>query len=100
MASQDDFQWRYDTLNKLIRETLKKGPITTETAIGLIDFLNPLTGQYPKYYADQPKCNGEPQIFGSVNLFDLKENIIYSHFGYYCDEWVHITLPNYIRDKQ
>lgn len=100
MASQDDFQWRYDTLNKLIREALKKGPITTETAIGLIDFLNPLTGQYPKYYADQPKCKGEPQIFGSVNLFDLKENIIYSHFGYYCDEWVHITLPNYIRDKQ
>ncbi|HLP45363.1 MAG TPA: hypothetical protein VK469_05430 [Candidatus Kapabacteria bacterium] len=94
----DDLQWRYDTLNSLIDEALKKGSgsVDKETARNLIDFLNPLTGQFPGYYL---KCNeSRPiQILGSVSLCDLKAKTIESHFGYYEDQWVTITLPNYFK---
>ncbi len=93
----DDVQWRYDELNKLIREALAKGPINKKSAIELIDFLNPRTGKFPLYYEDNPRSQDGKEICikGSVSLFDLKEKTVTSLFGYYCDQWVTITLPRY-----
>lgn len=93
----DDFQWRYDELNKLIREALKKGPVNKKTALELIDFLNPKREKFPLYYDGNPRSKDGKEIVieGSVSLFDLKEKTIDSLFGYYCDKWVSITLPRY-----
>ncbi len=94
----DDLQWRYDTLNSLIDQALKNGggSIDKETAKKLIDFLNP-QGQFPAYYINNPKSKDEKtmQILGSVSLCDLKAKTIESHYGYYSDNWVTITLPRY-----
>jgi hypothetical protein len=93
----DDIQWRYDALNKRIREALAEGPINKETALELIDFLNPGAGKFPLYYEDNPRSQDGKEICikGSVSLFDLKEKTIDSLFGYYCDKWVTVTLPRY-----
>jgi hypothetical protein len=99
LASQiDDIQWRYDELNNEILTALENGgQIDYAKAKQLIDFLSPY-GKFPKYYANNPKSKDgkEIQIEGSTNLMDLKNKTIESHYGYYCDEWVKITLLNYI----
>lgn len=95
----DDVQWRYDELNSLIDKARKKGPIDKSTARDLINFLDPLTGPFPGYYANSPRCSKHEDyiiIEGSVSLCDLKEKSIESHFGYYQDKWVTITLPRYL----
>ncbi len=94
----DDIQWRYDQLNHEIMEAIAaKGLIDYETAKQLIDFLAPY-GKFPEYYSNNPRSDdGEAiRIQGSVSLCDLKKKTIESHFGYYCDEWIKMTLPNYI----
>jgi hypothetical protein len=94
----NDIQWRYDELNNQILTSLEKyQSIDFHTARKLIDFLAPY-GKHPWYYADNPKSrNGkELRIEGCTSIFDLKNGIVDSHFGYYCDEWVRITLPNYL----
>jgi hypothetical protein len=95
-----DFQWRYDELNNRILTALEtKGYIDYETAKELIDFLSPY-GNFPDYYKHNPKSKDGEQtrIEGATSLFDLKNKTIESHYGYYCDEWVKITLLNYIED--
>lgn len=94
----NDIQWRYDELNYQIWEVLKeKGSIDYETAKRLISFLSPY-GKNPSYYAGNPKSkNGrETRIEGCTSVFDLKKKTAESHYGYFCDEWVKLTLPNYI----
>lgn len=93
-----DAQWRYDTLNDLILGQLEKGPIDYNNAKDLIDFLSPKQNKYPCYYDRYQRSEDckEIAIDGSVSLFDLENKTIESHFGYFCDEWVKITLPNYI----
>jgi|GEM_PF-301948 len=90
----DDFQWRYDTLNNLILEALEdpryKEGITYEKAKELIDFLNP-NGKYPWYYGRKAKV-----IEGSVSIFDLKACTIESHYGFYRDRWIKLSLMNYL----
>ena len=65
----------------------------------LIDFLAPY-GRYPSYYADNPRSHDgkEIRIEGCTSLFDLKNMTVESHFGYYCDEWIKITLTNYFEN--
>ncbi len=95
----NDIQWRYDELNRQITEAIgQRGYIDYETARELISFLSP-QGKYPTYYAGNPKSkNGrEIRIEGCVSLFDLKKLTIESHYGYYCDKWVKLTLPNYFQ---
>lgn len=94
----DDIQWRYDALSKLIDEARLQAPISKKIARWLIDFLNPLTGPFPGYYANNPRSSDgkEIRIHGSVSLCDLKAKSIESHFGYYCDKWITISLPHYI----
>ena len=94
----NDIQWRYDELNNQILEAVKeKGHIDFETARELIDFLASYR-KYPDYYARNPKSKDgrEIRIEGCTSVFDLKNKVIESHYGYYCDEWVRITLTDYI----
>lgn len=93
----NDIQWRFDALNAQIRSALAAGPIREDRARQIIDFLAPY-GPYPEYYlkTGQRSSDGlEFAINGSVSLFDLKNRVVQSHYGYYCDEWVRITLPRY-----
>jgi hypothetical protein len=93
----NDIQWRYDALNYLIlKEINEKGHIDYQAAKRLIDYLSPY-GPYPSYYAHKPKSRDkkEIRIDGCTSIFDLKKKTVESHYGYYCDEWVKVTLPNY-----
>lgn len=93
----NDIQWRYDELNNQILSALdEKGCIDYKTAKQLVDFLAPYM-KHPQYYAENPKSKDGKQtrIEGCVSLFDLKNKTVESHYGYYCDEWVKITLPFY-----
>jgi len=96
----DDIQWRYDELNFQLQEALeKKGYIDFETAREIIDFLSPKR-MYPGYYSKNKKSKDGKgiQIHGCVSVFDLKKKYVESHYGYYCDKWVGITLENYINN--
>ena len=93
----NDIQWRYDELNYQIGQTLlKQGSISYRSAKQLVDFLAPY-GKFPGYYQKNPKSRNAKaiRIEGCVSLFDLKKCSVESHYGYYADEWVKTTLPNY-----
>ena len=70
-----------------------------DKAKSLISFLSP-DGKFKKYYNPDNKPLSEVQVFGSISILDLKNKIIESLYGYFADEWVRITLPNYINEKQ
>ncbi|MDP4094024.1 MAG: carcinine hydrolase/isopenicillin-N N-acyltransferase family protein [Bacillota bacterium] len=93
----NDMQWRYDELNnQILTEIRQSGYIDFNKTKRIIDFLAPY-GKYPLYYSKSPKSKDgkEIQIRGCTSVFDLKRKRVESHFGYYCDDWVSITLPNY-----
>jgi hypothetical protein len=95
----DDIQWRYDELNNQIFTALKGGGIINfAKAQELISFLRPHPdGPCPEYYNPYPKLPLEQiDIRGCISVMDLKNKIMRSHYGYYADEWIQITLPNYI----
>jgi hypothetical protein len=91
-------QWRYDVLNKELLNALESenGMIDYNTAKKLIDFLAPY-GKYPDYYSANPRSKDGKEIMikGSVSMFDLKNKTVESHFGYYCDDWIKVSLLNY-----
>ena len=94
----NDLQWRYDELNRLIHEELvAKGSIGFEEAKDLICFLTP-NGKNTGYYYDNPRSRDgkEIRIEGCDSVFDLKNRIVESHYGYYCDKWVRLSLMKYI----
>lgn len=96
-AKVNDIQWRYDELNHQIRQTiLREGHIDYRAAKRLADFLAPY-GNFPEYYRKNEKSRDgkEISIEGCVSLFDLKNQTVESHYGYYGDEWVKTTLPAY-----
>lgn len=98
-ASLDDIQWRYDELNNEIFSALKNGGnIDFDKAKDLISFLRP-DGKFKKYYNPDNLPLSEVQVHGSISILDLKNKIIESLYGYFADEWVRITLPNYIKEK-
>jgi len=93
----NDIQWRYDELNNLIHDKLRsKGSIGFEDARELISFLSP-SGRNKDYHADNPRSRDGKQlrIEGCISVFDLKKKVVESHYGYFCDKWVRITLPEY-----
>jgi hypothetical protein len=93
----NDIQWRYDVLSREIQKALNAGPILEERARQIVDFLAPY-GACPDYYREKgqrSRDGRELAINGSVSLFDLKNRVVRSHYGYYCDGWVKITLPAY-----
>jgi hypothetical protein len=74
----------------------ENGTINYSSAKKLIDFLAPY-GKYASYYDKNPRSSDGKEICieGCTSIFDLKRMIVESHFGYYCDQWVKSTLPNY-----
>ena len=96
----DDFQWRYDELNKEVLHALDVRPdgLDDDTAWSLINFLSPAgeSPQFPGYYNPDGKNLQDVEVMGSVNLFDLTARKIKSLFGYYADDPVTITLPAYL----
>ncbi len=93
----NDIQWRYDELNSIIHETLStKGYIGFEEAKELTAFLSPY-GRNAGYYSGNPrsKDSREIRIEGCDSVFDLKNRIVESHYGYYCDKWVRLSLQKY-----
>ncbi len=98
--SLNDIQWRYDTLNDMILEKIEmNGSISFTDAKELTGFLSPC-GRFPDYYNDNPRSRDgkEVRIEGCDCTFDLKNCIVESHYGYYCDNWVRLTLPKYFCD--
>ncbi|HHW23663.1 MAG TPA: hypothetical protein GXX26_12430 [Clostridiaceae bacterium] len=94
----NDIQWRYDTLNFEIMQALNEnGSVNYSMAKKLIDFLAPY-GKYASYYEKNPRSHDgrEIRIEGCTSMFDLKNLVVESHFGYYCDQWIKITLPQYV----
>lgn len=96
-SNADDIQWRYDELNNQVLGALENGPIDYNTAKSLIDYLAPY-GKFPDYYNNNPRSKDgkEIRIEGSVSICDLKNKTIESHYGYYCDEWIKLSLTKYI----
>lgn len=93
----NDIQWRYDELHRQLRDRLaENGSIGLEAAKDLISFLAPYR-KYKSYYADNPKSSDgkEIRIEGALSVFDLKNKAVESHYGYYCDKWIRLTLPSY-----
>lgn len=94
----NDIQWRYDTLNFEIMQALNEnGSVNYSMAKKLIDFLAPY-GKYASYYEKNPRSHDgrEIRIEGCTSMFDLKNLVVESHFGYYCDQWIKITLHQYV----
>jgi len=94
----DDLQWRYDTVNKLILDAY--GKIDAAKARDIVDFLAPY-GKFPEYYKNNiPSSDGKTvQINGATSLCNLTERTITTHYGYFADEWISLTLPNYILNR-
>ena len=94
----DDFQWRYDELNRELMEALKASPggLTDAVAWSLINYLSS-KGRFPRYHnPDGDIAPDEVKVHGSVSLCDLTARKIRSLFGYYGDAPVTLTLPKYI----
>jgi len=92
-----DSQWRYDALNEMILDLLeeasqngKKG-VDYSQAKEILEFISP-SGRYPDYYGSSKQV-----IEGAQSLFDLKNITIESHYGYYRDDWVKLSLRKYIK---
>ncbi len=102
----NDFQYRYDKLNRLAIDTYEThGPFDFETAWGLIDFLRPdPSGPCPDYYGNSVsprRRRADPDywrkiyVHGAVNLCDLAALRFRSLWGYYGDEAVEVRLDRY-----
>ena len=98
LSHADDIQWRYDELNNELLTALEKGYVSYDEAKSLINFLGPDEGLFPKYYNPKSRPLSEVVIQGTVSLLDLDAKTIESHYGYFGDEWVKISLPNYLDD--
>ena len=94
----NDFQWRYDELNREILDALDAAPsgVDEQAAWKLIDFLNP-NGKFPAYYnPDLTQDGREVQVLGSVSLCELTGRTLTSRFGYDGDAPVAIHLSAYL----
>ena len=98
----DDIQWRYDELHHQLSNALSENFskfgqsfLTYEEAKQIIDFLAPYN-KYPDYYNKDHKPMDQLSVHGCVSLLDLKKKTIESHYGYYSDPWLKISLENYL----
>jgi len=123
-----DSQWRYDELNHQVRkarwydenERMLAEPqkLSFDDVKRLINFLEPrcaredCTREIQKncYHSAKYKnevCKTEPSareaeipIEGILSVFDLKNRIVESYFGYYGDPWVKLRLMEYVGAEQ
>jgi len=95
LGNIDDIQWRYDELNNELLTILEQGYMTYDEAKAAIDYLAPYR-KFPDYYNKDRKPHDQVQIHGSVSIIDLKQLTIETHYGYFSDEWIKISMKNYI----
>ncbi|NIM18317.1 MAG: hypothetical protein GTO45_40575 [Candidatus Aminicenantes bacterium] len=95
----NDLQWRYDILGHQLKQACAGNQkIDKDTAWRIINNLSTDPSyHYFTYYnrgmmEEWQKC----QVQGSVTLCDLKSKSFTTLFGYYGDDHITITLPNYI----
>jgi hypothetical protein len=98
----DDIQWRYDELHQQLLNALNgnfskynQKFITYDEAKKIIDFLAPYN-KFPEYYNKDHHPLDQLPVHGCVSLLDLKKRTIESHYGYYGDPWLKISLMNYL----
>ncbi len=101
----DDFQWRYDVLNKNIHDELERNKkLTFDSAQELIDFLRSFVpgsdtpaanNNYYGIYRDRVNRPTEVPIGGVVSVFDLKALKMRAHYGWYADEWVEVDFNSF-----
>jgi hypothetical protein len=102
----DDTQWRYDALNKIL--LTEYGKINFKKAEEIIDFLAPNGKYYTDFYERvsgsdyfyqiPSSSDGKTlQIFGATSICNLTDKIIKSHFGYFADKWIRLSINNYIK---
>jgi hypothetical protein len=91
----NNIQWRYDELNNQVLQAY--GSIDMDKARELIDFLAPYY-KFPDYYKDnKSSSDGKTKVIdGSVSICNLTDKVMQSHFGFYKDEWITVTLMNYV----
>ena len=82
-------------MNNELLDLIDKGYMTYDEAKNAIDFLAPY-GKFPDYYNKGRKPLDQVQVHGSVSIIDLKQITIESHYGYYADEWIKISLSKYL----
>lgn len=99
---ENDLQWRYDELHHRISRALgspgeENAGIHWKKAKEILDFLSPCR-EFPNYYEHHAasKDGKRKKIQGSLTLCNLSDLVIESCFGYYGDEWIRLTLPNYV----
>jgi len=97
----NDFQWRYDTLARLLRRAFSNGQkgLSKQAAWDLIDFLtpDPNRGHFRTYHNEDGVTDWRRlQVKGSVSLFHPSTRWMKSQFGHYGDQPVEIHLPNYL----
>ncbi|HUI72418.1 MAG TPA: hypothetical protein VL354_18005 [Spirochaetia bacterium] len=105
-GSYYDFQWRYDVLNRRIREEVvaKGRPLTLDSVQDIIDFLRPYSRDdkpaknhnYYGVYHDRVSRPTEVPIGGAVCAFDLSDRIMRAHYGWYSDEWVEVHFKRFV----
>ncbi len=101
-SHQNDFQWRYDMLNKILLDQIKKGKISFKTAREIINFISP-ESEFAKfndhYYTDPEKYGRDTHIpvEGSVSILSLKNLYMETITGYYEDDWVKLDLKDFLQ---
>ncbi|MBN1648607.1 MAG: hypothetical protein JW874_11300 [Spirochaetales bacterium] len=98
---QDDFQWRYDMLNRLLLEEIAAGKVRFARAREMINFISPLSvfaDRNDHYYTDREKYNREDHIpiEGSVSICNLDTLYMETLTGYYEDRWVRLQLADFL----
>jgi len=74
---------------------LDKGYMTYEEAKATISFLAPPLATAGNSRVERATSD-DSVIGGSVSLMDLRSKTIETHYGYYGDEWIKLSLPAYL----
>ena len=95
--NQDDFQWRYDMLNKLLQDELKKSKkLSFERARDIISFLDPKFSKINNdYYIKKFGRKTHIPIEGSISICRLKTLYMETKVGYFEDPWIKLNLPDF-----
>ncbi|CAM9951940.1 unnamed protein product [Ectocarpus fasciculatus] len=85
--------FRYDSLNDVVSQSW--GSIDIDKAIYMMEFLSP--ERTPGYWDNT--INDDPMsamVEGTMNVADINHLRLYTKTGYWCDDWTHLTLKNFL----
>ncbi len=94
--NQDDFQWRYDTLNHLLPKSAA-GKIDFDQARAIINFLDPRYAcKNFRYYSLKAEDKDHIRVEGSVSIINATRLYMETLIGYYGDDWVRLDLNDFL----